>query len=174
MLSLQVIAYPQLNDADVQRIQDCRRLHNRLYHVIAPHFTLVFAVNDISREDFIAEVKKQLQGATAIYFTIRCAIVVPDAISGWYDAMLVPDEGFSVIQQLHDRLYSGLLAPHLRLDIPYIPHMSIADKADAQEVKQICDEWNNINCEIKGRISELEIIEYKNPVLNTVERVVLK
>lgn len=174
MLSLQVIAYPQLNDADVQRIQDCRRLHNRLYHVIAPHFTLVFAVNDISREDFIAEVKKQLQGATAIDFTIRCAMVVPDAISGWYDAMLVPDEGFSLIQQLHDRLYSGLLASHLRLDIPYIPHMSIADKADAQEVKQICDEWNNINCEIKGRISELEIIEYKNPVLNTVERVVLK
>lgn len=173
MLSLQVIAYPQLQDADLQRIQDIRKLHNRLYPVIAPHFTLMFAVNDISREDFIAEAKKKLQGATAIDFTIRRAIVVPDAISGWYDAMLVPDEGFSALHKIHDQLYSGLLLPQLRLDIAYLPHMSIADKADAQEVKQICDDWNNINCEIKGRISELEIIEYKNPVLHTAERIIL-
>lgn len=173
MLSLQVIAYPQLNDADLQRIQDCRRLHNRLYHVIAPHFTLVFAVNDMSREDFVSEIKKRAEGITTINFTIRTTMVVLDAISGWYDAMLVPDEGFSAIQKLHDRLYSGLLMPHLRLDIPYIPHISIADKADAREVKQLTDEWNSTDWEIKGRITHLDIIEYKNPVLHTIEQIKL-
>lgn len=173
MLSLQVIAYPQLNDADLQRIQECRHMHNRLYDVIAPHFTLVFAVNDISTEDFVAEARKQLQGAAAVDFVIRRAMVVPDAVSGWYDAMLVPDEGFSAIQKLHDRLYSGLLLPHLRLDIPYIPHMSIADKADAREVKQLTDEWNSTDWEIKGCITHLDIIEYKNPVLRTIEQIKL-
>jgi hypothetical protein len=36
----------------------------------------------------------------------------------------VPDEGFSAVSILHDRLYTGILAPFLRLDIPSLTSRS--------------------------------------------------
>ena len=38
---------------------------------------------------------------------------------------LVPDEGHARISLLHDRLYRGRLAPYLRLDVPFTPHINI-------------------------------------------------
>jgi len=172
-MNLHVVAYPQLSQADYELIQACRKEYNSLYSIIEPHFTLVFSVQDIEAADFIGEVRKRGAGFGPIEFTFRCAIITPDVISGYYDAFLVPDEGFSKVVRLHDSLYSGLLAPHHRLDIAYTPHLSIAASPDVHKIKKIIDSWNEKEFAIKGTISTLDIINYENRVISTIERVVL-
>ncbi len=172
-MNLHVIAYPELAPADHDRIQQCRKEHNSLYTVIAPHFTVVFSVPDMSMSDFVGEIKKQVDGVTAIPFCLRCAVINKDSFSNNYDAFLVPDEGFGRMSKLHDRLYSGKLSTYHRLDISYIPHISIANSVDASAIKNIVDEWNRREFAISGTISALDIINYENRVITTVEKIEL-
>jgi hypothetical protein len=124
-------------------------------------------------QDFTAEVRKQLSSTGAIRFFLRCAVINKDAFSDNYDAFLVPDEGFSDIVKLHDRLYAGLLAPHHRLDISYIPHVSIANATDPHFIKKIVDEWNDAVFAIAGSIASLDIINYdrERRLITTVEKI---
>lgn len=39
---------------------------------------------------------------------------------------VVPDEGREPIVRLHHELYAGVLRPHLREDVGYVPHVTIA------------------------------------------------
>jgi hypothetical protein len=173
-MNLHVVAYPELKPADHEMIQECRSRNNTLFNVIGPHFTIVFSVADMPVADFIAEIKKQTGNITAISFRLRCAVINKDSFSNNFDAFLVPDEGFSSIVKLHDRLYSDKLAYHHRLDISYIPHISIANSPDAGAVKKIVDEWNEKDFLVAGTISVLDIVNYENRVITTVERIQLR
>ena len=173
-MNLHVVAYPELAPADYELIQSCRKDHNTLYKVIEPHFTIVFSVPDMPLADFAAEIKKQVTDIAAIRFCMRCTVVNKDSFSNYYDAFLVPDEGFSNITKLHDRLYSRKLARHHRLDVSYIPHMSIANNLDVLTIKEVVDKWNAKEFEIHGTISSLDIINYENRVITTVEKVLLR
>ncbi len=172
-MNLHVIAYPELAMADHELIQQSRKEYNSLYNVIAPHFTIVFSVPDMPTEDFVAEIKKQANGIMIIPFCLRCAVINKDSFSNNYDAFLVPDEGFSKIVKLHDRLYSDKLSVYHRIDISYMPHTSIANNADVTIIKKIVDEWNEKEFVIKGRISSLDIINYENRVVTTIEKIKL-
>ncbi len=172
-MNLHVIAYPELTVTDHERIQLFRRDHNSLFKVIEPHCTIVFSVPDMPPEDFIAEIKKQIDRTPAIRFCIRCAVINKDSFSNNYDAFLVPDEGFSRIVKLHDKLYSDKLSHHHRLDISYIPHISIANSPDVPSIKKIVDQWNEKEFAINGIISSLDIINYENRVVTTIEKIQL-
>ncbi len=172
-MNLHVVAYPELAKADYELIQSFRKEHNSLYAVIEPHFTIVFSVPDMRLEDFVAEITKQCAATPAIRFCFRCAVINKDSFSSNYDAFLVPDEGFSQVVRLHDKLYSGKLSHHHRLDISYIPHLSIANAIEVKSIKKIVDKWNEKEFAINGLISSLDIINYENRVITTVEKVQL-
>jgi hypothetical protein len=170
-MNLHVVAYPELAPADYEMIQLCRRDHNSLFKVIEPHFTIVFSVPDMDAGVFIEEIKKQVGHAPSIPFCLRCAVINKDSFSNNFDAFLVPDEGFSRIVKLHDKLYSNKLSHHHLLDISYIPHISIGNSTDVLTIKKIVDQWNEKEFTINGIISSLDIINYENRVVTTVERV---
>jgi hypothetical protein len=170
-MNLHVVAYPEFTQADYEWIQASRRDHNSLYKVIEPHFTIVFSVPNMPVADFAAEIKERASGVAAIRFCLRCAVINKDSFSDNYDAFLVPDEGFGRITKLHDRLYNGKLSVHHRLDISYIPHLSIANSTDAARIKRIVDEWNKKEFAINGTISSLDIINYENRVVTTIEKI---
>ena len=172
-MNLHLVAYPELAAADLERIQLCRREYNSLYTVTGAHYTIIFSVPDMPLEDFTTEIKKQVAGIKTINFCLRSAVINKDSFSDNYDAFLVPDEGFSSIVKLHDKLYSDKLSYHHRLDISYIPHISIANSNDAQAVKTIVDDWNSKDLAISGKISSLDIINYENRVITTMERIEL-
>jgi hypothetical protein len=83
----------------------------------------------------------------------------------------VPDDGYSQIVKLHDKLYSGLLAAEHRLDIDFIPHIGIGTSPDRYECKRMADEWNKKDFNIRGRISKLTIIEYKDKTVTDLESI---
>jgi hypothetical protein len=141
---------------------------------VEPHYTLVFPVVDFEVEPFGRHVRSHLHGQAAIPFELRCALVVKDALGEATHTFLVPDQGFSDLVKLHDRLYSGILAAHLRLDIPFIPHITVAASPDAAVCKRVADEINSQEIAIRGTISALDIVHFASQRVATVEEVKLE
>jgi 2'-5' RNA ligase len=171
-MKLLVIAYPELTSHDFESIQNYRRGNDKLYYkTVNPHFTLVFPVDGFQPEDFRAEINEQISGTGIIPFVIRCATVSKDAFNDYYHTFLVPDEGLSKIVKLHDRLYSGKLYNHLRLDLDFIPHIGIGNSIDKIVCKKMTDEWNKKNFEIRGIINSADIVNYENETVTTIEKI---
>lgn len=171
---LLVIAYPRWEADAYERIQAFRSLHDALYYqVVEPHFTLVFPVAGMGEEAFIADVAARAVNVAPIRFHLRCATVNKDGFAPVYHTLLVPDEGYSSLVRLHDRLYAGALRPHLRLDIDFIPHVGIANDADPERVKVWADAWNDEPFTLSGRIDRLDVITYRHPEVLTIATVAL-
>lgn len=168
------VAYPELNEADSDSIENYRRLNDALYDVVRTHFTLVFPVSGISVTDFINEVTRQLAGVKSFDFCLRCATISKDSFNDNYLIFLVPDEGYSNLVKFHDRLYCDKLADHLLLDLDYIPHIRIGDFIDKTQCKRMVDEWNERDFSIRGSISAVDIVSYENDIVTTIRKVQLK
>jgi 2'-5' RNA ligase len=172
--SLLVINYPTISAEDFDWIQQIREQHDPLYwSVVAPHFTVVFPVFNLEEKAFIHHVAQVAKEIEAFDFVLRCAVLGDDAFSDFTHVFLVPDEGYSKIVKLHDRLYTGILANELRLDIPFVPHIGIANSLNAQACKDLVDDLNARAFEIKGRVEKLDIIWYENDEVITINQVSL-
>lgn len=170
-----VLAYPELSRKDYELIQDFRRENDELYYkVVEPHFTIVFPVFDIPEKDFINEVREKSKEVKSFSFSLRCATINKDAFNDYYHVFLVPDESYSNIVKIHDRLYSGLLKDNHRLDIDFIPHIGIANSLDKYKCKKLVDQWNSKDFEINGTVSKITIIKYENNVVTNLEEIRLK
>jgi hypothetical protein len=71
---------------------------------------------------------------------------------------LVADEGNSTILALHDRLYAGPLAGELRLDLPYVPHITVGRFSSAAAAKACADRLNAGPVTIRGRIEAIAVV----------------
>jgi 2'-5' RNA ligase len=170
---LAVVNYPKIKASDHQWIDDFRKLNDDYYDLMDTHFTFVFPTFNVEKEKFIDEVKKQAEGIQKFNFRIKCAIRNNDRVLECFHVLLVPDQGFSEIVKLHDKLYSGLFKPYERLDLDFIPHMGIANSKDPKECKRMVDEVNAMEIDVFGTIDQLDIIEYKDKRISTIEGVKL-
>lgn len=170
-MELFVIAYPALNASDFKRIQDCRKEQDiHFYKIVKPHVTIVFATV-ADPEHFIPEVQKQSAGMKSFPFTIRCATVNKNAFNESYHTFLVPDEGYSNFVKLHDRLYGDRFSDNLRLDIDFIPHISIANSTDKSICRRLADKWNEEAFALNGIITSLDIISFENNTVITLKKI---
>lgn len=166
-----VVAYPKLEQSYFDFIQSYRKQNDpRYFSVVDPHFTIVFPVSDIDRESFVNEVKQKIVGVKPFDFIINVATINQNDDGKYYHEFLVPDTGYSDIVKLHDKLYSDLFAPHLRFDIDFIPHIGIGNSDEAQISKQRIDELNAKGVSISGRVDRVDVIEYEDGEVTTVEK----
>jgi 2'-5' RNA ligase len=173
-MSLIVIAYPQIEKKDYEWIQKIRARHDkRYYRVVEPHFTIVFPVSGIVTEPFIEDIAKKVKEFKEYYFVLRCAQIVKDSFSDYTDVFLIPEEGYRIFVKLHDLLYTGSLEKELRLDIPFIPHLGIANNIDPRECKLIADGINDKGVEIVGAVYKLDIAAYENNTIQTLKEIYL-
>lgn len=160
--TLAVVCFPIISPQDAAWIDTVRTKYPKLrYSDIPPHFTFVFPTHAIDHQKMVWHTQEICQSMRQISFVIRCCITVQDdtAVVRRPYIVLVPDEGFSQIVKLHDRLYTGVLQPDLRLDIPYIPHITLGSTADPQYAKDVIDELNAIPFEIRGTIGALSVLD---------------
>ncbi len=169
-----VIAYPTLCQEDRQWIQELReRYDTELASVVAPHFTLVFPIAHIQGKKLTEHVKAQVKDFHNIAFVLRCALPVKDVVSEETSVFLVPEEGFSAILKLHDTLYRGILASSLRLDIPFLPHLTVGKTSDLNQAKKLADVINQHPLAITGTIDTLDVIVLEHKHVETVEQIPL-
>ncbi len=168
-----VLAYPKLADKDLLWVESIRKAHDKLYaEVVKAHFTFVFPVT-IQQEQLASHVKKIALSEKSFKFVLKCATLVDDAFNDYMHVFLVPDEGYSDSVKLHNKLYTGILAPELRLDIPFIPHIGIGNSLEAQECKKLADDLNKENFSISGKIDTLSLVRYEANKIDTIEEFVL-
>lgn len=155
---LYTLAYPTLSAADECWIEAFRERHDRPHvDVVKAHFTLVFGIDDVGYDCFRRHVEGVARSCASIVFCCRSAMPVKDHEQEVYHVFLIPDEGNCQILSIHDKLYQGPLKPHLRLDIPFIPHITIGTLNDPAEAKQLCDELNENDISIAGCIDRLTV-----------------
>ncbi len=170
-----VISYPEISDADYQKIQQYRKKNDEwLFTVVEPHITFVFPVFEMTENDFVAEIEDLAADVHKINFVFRCAVINKDSFFDYYHALLAPDEGFSRIVKLHDKFYSRKLKPYHRMDIDFIPHLGIGNSTDKDNCKRMVDEWNKEDFSIAGTISSLSIVRYGNDVIENIGEIRLK
>ncbi|CAN5645504.1 hypothetical protein BH23PAT2_BH23PAT2_00050 [soil metagenome] len=113
----------------------------------------------------------KVAGVKTFDFVVNIATINQNDDGKYYHEFLVPDTGYSHIVKLHDKLYSGLFAPHLRFDIDFIPHIGIGNSDEAQISKQRIDELNTKGISISGRVESVDVIEFKDGKIATIEKI---
>jgi hypothetical protein len=149
------VAFPDIAADDMRWMQLFREQHDPQHKVVAPHFTLVFGIHDLSEGEYLDHVAGVARSAPQVHFTCRYAMVGADDADDIAYVFLVPDEGNAAISRLHDRLYGGTFKRFLTLAIPYIPHITIASMKDFVHAKALCDALNERKICVEGRISAL-------------------
>lgn len=173
-MSYLVLAYPEITKENYQFIQDYRKKNDpRFFSLVEPHFTIIFATSNISEREFITEVEKQAKGISKFNFIIKCATINQDDSGDYYHEFLVPDEGYSNIVKLHDKLYSDKFYDNLRFDIDFIPHIGIGNSEDVNVCKKRIDQLNSKKILINGKVQVLDIVKYENRKITTIKKMEL-
>jgi len=157
MTLLYTLAFPRLAAADRNRIDRVRAENDPDARLVAPHFTLVFGCRDVSAEAFEAHVAGIAAATPAFAFQARRIEPGSDDRGNGY-AFLVPDDGGDGFLTLHGRLYSGLLAPFRRHDIPFVPHITLGRRDSLETAVALCDTLNKDPLDVAGSIEALAVV----------------
>jgi len=159
-MSLAVLGKPRLKAADAAWITALRDRHGRALTApeIGPHVTLVFPTDATDATTATGHVAMIAGETPPLALAFRCALPVPDPDSGDTFIYLVPDEGFSALVRLHDRLYSGPFAEARRLDLAYMPHVTLARIAESKLARALADDLNGQEPEIHARLETIELV----------------
>lgn len=156
-----VLAYPRLSPADHTWIEAYRAAHEPRFDRLPPaHFTLVFGVDDMAEDKFVEEIERRLAGASKIAFELTAATVNHDHTGERFNLFLVPKQGHAEIIELHDALYAGALARHLRRDIDYIPHITIGG-GEGPDCQRQADALNASGVALRGTLDAVDIVRYE-------------
>ena len=176
-MPLLVLAYPELAPEDSVRIEMIRAVHDPAHERVRAHFTLVHPLPDIP-EQLSVEAMSEIIAAVAVEFApipfvLRSAIPFNDLLGPDTNVFLMPDEGFGALVRLHDRLYAGALAGKLRLDLPTVPHITVARLRDPQAGQRLADTLNAREFAIVGTIAALYLVTHDGGTVRTIARVPL-
>lgn len=158
MRSLFTVGLPDLPAAQRAMVDAFRAQHDpRNGTRIAPHVTLVFGVSGVADDHCVRHVAAIAAASAPIDFVCRHAALGTDHADGSACVFLVPDEGHASLALLHDRLYTGLLEPFHRLDIPFTPHITIGSSLSHLAARDLCRRLNANGVRVAGRIGSLTV-----------------
>lgn len=163
MQRLFTVSYPDVSLESAALISRVRQRHDARHHeLIDAHFTLIFGCDAVALHEYTSHVAEVSAASRAITFSCRYAMLGADDENENAYVFLVPDKGYAEISLLHDRLYAGPLEAYLRLDLPYIPHITIGTLNSRLNAKALCDELNNQGVCIEGGLHSVAIGTIEN------------
>lgn len=157
MARIAVVAYPTLDHHSLDWIESIRVRYDPQASRIPPHFTLVFPVDEPPCE-ITDEIARACLRHRPIPFVIRSALSMRDVVHGGAHVFVVPDEGRDHIARLHDELYAGVLRPHLREDIAFVPHITIA-AGEVRWCENYAQQLNGILQPVRGVIESVTLLD---------------
>lgn len=172
MPQLAVVSFPVLTDDDRRWVESIRAKHDPQAGRLAAHFTLVFPVDTIAAA-LSVEVREIAGSTPPVPFVVRYAMATRDALGPGGHVFLVADEGGAEIATIHDRLYSGTLKPHLRTDIPFVPHITVAAHPDFSVCQALAEEIDDELRTLRGRLESLEVLDMSNRTIASAGRFAL-
>ena len=150
----------------IERIEAYRRQYDPMARDLAAHLTLVFPFpTPLTKLQVETHVKRVAAGWPPIAVTFRQVRATDNEF-----VLLMAARGAASIVALHDRLYTRSLAPHLRRDLPYEPHMTLARCPEPARLEEaLAHAGQSIGGEYAGVMRELTLIALPQP--GKIERV---
>jgi hypothetical protein len=108
-----------------------------------------------------------------IAFVIRRATASRNPIAGNSHVFLTPDEGREAMIALHDGLYGDALQVHLRHDIPFEPHITVATLETFEECDGLTHAMNGAFPTIRGVVNALDVVAIEPTAVRTIRSVPL-
>lgn len=126
--------FPQFQG--LERIEAFRARHDPMAALISAHLTLVFPFpTALSRLQVETHVARVASAWPPIPVTLRSVRTEANEF-----VFLMAARGAASIAGLHDRLYTRSLQPHLRRDLPYEPHITLARHAEYPRLERALEE----------------------------------
>jgi 2'-5' RNA ligase len=166
-MKLAIVGFPDLDADDRHWIESFRAVHDPQAARLSVHFTLVFPL-EARLEDLEAEAVAVADVTAPIDFEIQRADVVVDRLGQGSHIFLVPDEGAANIVALHERLYSGVLKPQRRNDVPYLPHLTVGLAADTLGALELAASLDIGARLVRGQLGALDIVDVSAPRVRSV------
>jgi 2'-5' RNA ligase len=166
-LSHAVVTYPRISDADRAWIESVRQTHDPQFDLIRAHFTLVFPA-PIPAAVLSDVVENAVGEQLSFRIEMTRAIAHWDPFSSRGYVFLVPSLGGDTIDALHQRLYEGSLRPYRRTDVPYLPHLTIAQKTSFAECLELADALSRAGLYVGAAIDQLHVVCVANTVVTSV------
>jgi 2'-5' RNA ligase len=116
-----VVIFPTFPPAQRQAIDRIRAAYDPLAPKIDPHITLVFPFEaTITQADLLTHMRQAVELVDSFEIELR-------SVTGQENAWLFLNvkRGNDQITALHDRLYSGPLAPYYDPRYTYVPHLTV-------------------------------------------------
>lgn len=172
MKSLEVVALPSFKNHEREWLAKLRAARDP--DKSAPRITFIFPGSQLAPLDFMAEIKKRTEGVHKIRFKLCSAVVVPDPQVQAFHVFLVPDQGCGAMTRLYNQLHADKLAPIMRTDIIYLPHVTVASADDWATAYQFATQLNAKNFSVAGEITELEVHQRNDRTVRTIAKIPLK
>jgi 2'-5' RNA ligase len=151
-----IVILPEFDGLD--RIAQLRRQFDPLASKIGAHITLVFPFeSDLSAEQLRAHIQRAIQGMTP--FPVQCR-----GVTGHEDEYLFLNVklGNDQLIDLHDRLYSGPLAAHLRFEYTYTPHVTVGRLADRTEFLRALEVTREVRATFQTVVREITTVRIES------------
>ncbi|MGE5837850.1 MAG: 2'-5' RNA ligase family protein [Acidobacteriota bacterium] len=172
MPQLAVVSFPALADEDRRWVESIRAKHDPQAGRLAAHFTLVFPV-EAPTAAIATEVTSVARSVAPIQFVVRYAMAARDADGRGGHVFLVADEGAAEIVSMHNLLYAGQLKPHLRTDIPFVPHITVAGNQNFGACQALAEEIDDELRTLRGSLDSLEVLDVGGATIASAGRFVL-
>ncbi len=171
-----LVHYP---DIDIEKIQGIRKKYDPTFRLINPHITLVFPTPNIVNEPQLIKHIREVLGSWRIF-----NIHLSGFRKSWDNWLFLNvAEGASEISKLHAELYTGMLRPFLREDIPFTPHVSLGlftidaynlkdpkqAKFDEDGYKKALTEAEGLNMNYISKLNKLTLIKLDNNLAKIIE-----
>lgn len=170
-MSLAVIAIPELLPDDIELLHDLRA-HNGVQTngLELPFLIVVDPTDDVDAFPLIEHVRAIAGAVGSFTFSLRCAVPMLDPERGRASVGLVPERGLADLVRVRSMLYEGALREALRLDVPFIPHVSVGEFDDPKRAKRLADRLNDDRPAVLGALRELAVIRVDGHLAETLAR----
>lgn len=119
VVSRAIVIFPEFER--MERIAELRRAYDPLAFAVPPHITLVFPfTSDLATQTMAEHIASAIEGIAPFPIELR-------GVTGDDDEYLFLNikRGNDGVIALHDRLYTGPLAPFLSLRHTFVPHLTV-------------------------------------------------
>lgn len=174
-MSLIAISYPEISQKDFEWIQSLRKKYdNEGYNLLNAHFTFIFPTENINQTQLLNHIQPKIQNFPKIDIElIRIKLCDKPSDGKWF-IFLVPEKGKKEITELHDILYTDLLAPELSFEYQFDPHITIGCLPDKNQCLEIIEKLNETDISIGGQIFSIDLATYQNNIIETFNKINLK
>jgi 2'-5' RNA ligase len=139
----------------LERIEAFRERHDPMAPFIPAHLSLVFPFHTAhSRLQVRTHVQRVVSRWPPIPVSFRAVRLHANEF-----IFLMASRGAAAMTTLHDRLYTRSFQPHLRRDLPYEPHITLARNADFAALERAFEEARDeFGGEFAGVIREVTLL----------------